>query len=104
MVLEEFYILIVVTDKAIKSIAQKIRHSNTGLCRTFPKGQSLLDHLHFIYHASSSHSVFIALGCLVQPAGVGRAMSVLLIYAEVTNNHWVVIEIGRWRIPRLLDF
>lgn len=93
-----------VTDKAIKSIAQKIRQSNTGLCRVFPEGQSLLDHSHSIYRTSASHSVFTALGCLVQPSGVGRATSVLLIYAEVTNNHWVVIEIGRWRIPRLLDF
>lgn len=74
-----------VAAKAVKSVIKKKKKqaSDTDLGKDFPKGQPLLDYLHF-YHASALHSVFSALWFSVQLSGGGRAMSALLIYID---NH-----------------
>lgn len=74
-----FCIPIGVTDKAIKSIAKKIRHPPLTCPEPFPKGSHFLItcNLFIIYLLLTGYSLH--LNTPIQPTGIGRVISVFLI-------------------------
>lgn len=86
-----------VADEAVKCIAKKNKHPTVACAEPFPKAAItwLLEFLSCICFSR----------CIIErwSSGVGRAVAVFLICSE-RDHPWVLILMGRWRIPWLLEF
>lgn len=77
---------------------QKEQASNSGLCRTFPKGSHYLITCIFILHL-----LFTVYLLNFDPLGL-EGLWQYSVFAQRGNTTRVVILMGRWRIPWLLEF